>query len=98
MHPVLLKFGSVTIYTYGFMIALGFLLGIVLAMREARRLGENPEKIMDISFYILVAAIIGSRLFYVGNLHWPAFNVADSAITVGVAIFIAHLLFRKLPE
>ena len=36
--------------------------------------------------------------FYVGNLHWPAFNVADSAITVGVAIFIAHLLFRKLPE
>ena len=36
--------------------------------------------------------------FYVGALHWPAFNVADSAITVGVAIFIAHLLFRKLPE
>ena len=36
--------------------------------------------------------------FYVGTLHWPAFNVADSAITVGVAIFIAHLLFRKLPE
>jgi signal peptidase II len=36
--------------------------------------------------------------FYVGALHWPAFNVADSAITVGVAIFIAHLLLRKLPE
>jgi len=36
--------------------------------------------------------------FYVGALHWPAFNVADSAITVGVTIFIAHLLFRKLPE
>jgi len=36
--------------------------------------------------------------FYLGTLHWPAFNVADSAITVGVAIFIVHLLFRKLPE
>ena len=36
--------------------------------------------------------------FYVGGLHWPAFNVADSAISVGVAIFITHLLFRKLPE
>ncbi len=36
--------------------------------------------------------------FYVGALHWPAFNVADSAITVGVAIFLAHLVFRKLPE
>ena len=35
--------------------------------------------------------------FYVRNYHWPAFNVADSAITVGVTIFIFHLLFRKMP-
>ncbi|MDH3575537.1 MAG: signal peptidase II [Desulfobacteraceae bacterium] len=35
--------------------------------------------------------------FYVSNHHWPAFNVADSAITVGVTIFIFHLLFRKMP-
>lgn len=36
--------------------------------------------------------------FYVGNYHWPAFNVADSAITVGIAIFLFHLLFKKMPE
>jgi len=35
--------------------------------------------------------------FYVHSYHWPAFNVADSAITVGVTIFIFHLLFRKMP-
>jgi signal peptidase II len=35
---------------------------------------------------------------YVGNLHWPTFNVADSAITVGVGIFIYHLLFKKMPQ
>ena len=35
--------------------------------------------------------------FYVRNYHWPAFNVADSAITVGVTIFIFHLLFKKIP-
>lgn len=28
--------------------------------------------------------------FYVGNLHWPSFNVADSAITVGVALMLAE--------
>jgi signal peptidase II len=36
--------------------------------------------------------------FYVGNLHWPAFNVADSAISAGIVIFVFHLVFKKLPE
>jgi len=35
---------------------------------------------------------------YLGDLHWPAFNIADSAISIGIAIFIFHLLFKKLPE
>jgi len=36
--------------------------------------------------------------FYVGSLHWPAFNVADSAITIGIGVFLFHLLFKKMPE
>jgi len=35
--------------------------------------------------------------FYIRNYHWPAFNIADSAITVGVTVFIFHLLFKKMP-
>jgi signal peptidase II len=34
---------------------------------------------------------------YVGAYHWPTFNVADSAVTVGVAIFLYHILFKKMP-
>jgi signal peptidase II len=33
--------------------------------------------------------------FHIGNLHWPAFNVADSAITVGVLIFAGHVIFAR---
>ena len=34
--------------------------------------------------------------FYVGRYHWPAFNVADSCITVGVTLLILHgFLSRK---
>ena len=36
--------------------------------------------------------------FYVQDLHWPAFNVADSAITVGIIIFGFHLVFKKVPD
>ena len=35
---------------------------------------------------------------YLGAYHWPAFNVADSAITVGITIFIIHVVFGKMPE
>lgn len=36
--------------------------------------------------------------FYLGRYHWPAFNVADSAISVGMVIFVYHLLFNKMPD
>lgn len=31
---------------------------------------------------------------YIANYHWPAFNVADSSITVGAAILIVALLSK----
>lgn len=32
--------------------------------------------------------------FYIGIWHWPAFNVADSAITIGAALFVIDELRR----
>jgi signal peptidase II len=32
--------------------------------------------------------------FHVGSWHWPAFNIADSAITVGAALFVLDELRR----
>lgn len=34
--------------------------------------------------------------FQFGNYHWPAFNIADSAICVGVALLLAAVLFGKV--
>lgn len=36
--------------------------------------------------------------FYIGNLHWPAFNIADSAVSIGMVIFLYHILFKRFPE
>ena len=65
MYPVLLKIGKFSIHTYGFFVALGFLTAILFAKHEAKRKGMDYEKIMDLCFYILLAAIIGSRLLYI---------------------------------
>jgi signal peptidase II len=32
---------------------------------------------------------------YIGDLHWPTFNIADSAVSIGIVIFIYHLIFKK---
>jgi phosphatidylglycerol:prolipoprotein diacylglycerol transferase len=65
MHPILIKFGNFAIYTYGLMMAIAFIVGITLSRKEAERVGQDSEKILDLSFYILIGAVIGSRLFYV---------------------------------
>jgi len=34
--------------------------------------------------------------FHVGTIHWPAFNVADSAISIGVGILCFYVAFKKI--
>ncbi|MDY6838497.1 MAG: signal peptidase II [Thermodesulfobacteriota bacterium] len=34
--------------------------------------------------------------FYIGNTHWPAFNIADSAISVGAGTLFVLALMRKV--
>ena len=65
MHPVLINIGKIHIYSYGLMIAIGIVVGLFLARRQAAREGIDPNKIIDIAFYLLVAALIGSRLLFV---------------------------------
>ena len=36
--------------------------------------------------------------FYIDAYHWPAFNVADAAISVGVCFLIAHFMLEKKKE
>ena len=73
MFPVLIRIGPVTIHTYGFMIALAFLLGLWLARRQAGREGLSKDAITDVGFYALFSGIIGSRIFFIGT-NWPHFS------------------------
>ena len=65
MHPVLIDLGFLKIYSYGFMLALSFLAGIVLAARRARSKGLSPDMIYDLSIILVLGAVIGSRGLYI---------------------------------
>jgi phosphatidylglycerol:prolipoprotein diacylglycerol transferase len=98
MYPILVKIGNFTLHTYGVLLAIGFLLAVVLALKEARRIGIDPNLIMDLSFYLLIAALLGSRLFYVlGNLEEFRGNPIDAIkFWRGGLVFYGGLIFAFL--
>jgi phosphatidylglycerol:prolipoprotein diacylglycerol transferase len=62
--------GPVPVRLYGIIIVTAALIGGFVATREARRLGENTERIWDALIFIVIAGIIGARLYHV--LSTPA--------------------------
>ena len=67
MHPILFEipiFGGLTIYTYGFLVATGFIVGIAWIAYETRRQKLETAKALDLIFYIIISAILGSRLLF----------------------------------
>ena len=65
MHPTLIDLGKLSIHSYGFMLAVSFLAGIYLASYRAKKYGLEVQHILDLSVYIILSAVIGSRLLYV---------------------------------
>jgi phosphatidylglycerol:prolipoprotein diacylglycerol transferase len=94
MHPVLFSWGSISIFSYGLLIAAGFLIGVALARREASRVGIDPERMTDLGFYIVVAALVGSRLLYVltNPSHYLAHPLEILMIWKGGLVFYGGFL------
>jgi phosphatidylglycerol:prolipoprotein diacylglycerol transferase len=69
MKPMLLSLHlggrEIGLHTYGVLIGCGCAIAIVLAFREARRQGLDGSKVLDLSFWMLVTGLLGSRLLYV---------------------------------
>ncbi|MDI6891534.1 MAG: prolipoprotein diacylglyceryl transferase [Actinomycetota bacterium] len=79
MYPILLRLGPLVVYSYGFMLAVAFLIGALLARREAKRKGFDPDIIYDLVIWVAIGGIVGARLFYVIG-HWESFAVMPLSI------------------
>lgn len=47
---------------------------------------------------VTIGAVADFLDFYVGNYHWPAFNLADTAVFIGVAIVLLDSFFEDKEE
>ncbi len=57
---------------YGFCMLLAILAGVGLALFRCRQVGFDAEKILPVAFWMIIAGLIGARLFYVIQ-KWETF-------------------------
>jgi phosphatidylglycerol:prolipoprotein diacylglycerol transferase len=79
MYPILFTIGDFSVYAYGVTLAIAFAVGVFFLVRDAGKKGLPEEKMLEMSIWIMVAAIIGSRLLFI-IIEWPIF--AANPLTV----------------
>ncbi|MDQ2922444.1 MAG: prolipoprotein diacylglyceryl transferase [Acidobacteriota bacterium] len=62
MYPVLFRIGNFPINTYGVFLALAFLCAILITVKLGERDGLSRQKIYDLSLWMLLASLIGSKI------------------------------------
>jgi phosphatidylglycerol---prolipoprotein diacylglyceryl transferase len=65
MHPILFHFGSLPIYTYGVLVATGFLVGLWYGTRQAPKVGLSSVFVWNLGIYAILIGLICSKLWLV---------------------------------
>ena len=111
MLPILFELGPITIYSFGLILAVGFLVSLFVIYQEAKKEYLDEEKVFDTVFISLLSALIGCRLFYIiehfdtfgfSLLNWILINAKPGmslwgGIGIGLAVYLLSLKQKKLP-
>jgi len=73
MHPELFQVGPFHLRSYGVLMAVAFVVGTFLGLRESRRLGLDEDKVVNVILVTLIASVFGARMLYVLE-HLPEFR------------------------
>ena len=101
-----LVIGGFSLHYYGALIALGVLLGVLLAMKREKRLGLARDTTIDLTLVGVPAALVGARLYYVAfqwdfykDDLWKIFSVREGGMAIygGVlAALLAGWIFARV--
>ncbi len=83
------------IYWYGILIALGFLLALLYAMRRAKAFGVNTDRLMDVVLVTTPLAILGARVYYMvfDGMPWSQlFDLHSGGLAIYGGVIVAALV------
>lgn len=77
MHRILFRLpipfppGHFDIATYGVMIAIGVAVAVLTGVFRARESGEKTNDVLDLALWVLIAGMVGARVFYlISDMDW----------------------------
>lgn len=99
MDPVAFSIFGVDVAWYGILISMGVLIGAIIAMREAKRVGIDEEILIDFLIWEIPLSLIGARLYYV-IFEWDmykhnpitALNIRNGGLAIHGAIITAIIV------
>jgi phosphatidylglycerol---prolipoprotein diacylglyceryl transferase len=93
--PKLFSIGSFYLPTYGVLVALGFLTGLWITVKLARKSGLDPEKITNLAVYVALAGLIGAKLLMIA-FDWPDIQIFSMATLQAAGVFQGGLILALI--
>src|SRR3989339_1062637 len=104
MYPELFKIGPFTVYSYGLMLGIAFIVASYILTKEVERRKMNPNIATEVTLIAIIFGIIGAKLFHLIE-NWDSFinNPIGMAFSPGgltfhggvIIVIIAVLIYFK---
>lgn len=65
MDRVAFSIFGIDVMWYGVLMATGMILGTIIALKEAKRVGIKEDDVLDLAIFAIPAGLLGARLYYV---------------------------------
>lgn len=98
MHPILIKLGPVTIHSYGFLLAIGVLLGMYVCIRLGALEGLDKRLLADFIIYTILIGLLGAKIFlFVTEIkYYLRFPREIPSLITSAGTFYGGLIFGAL--
>ena len=108
MDRVAFSIFGLDVMWYGLLIATGVLIGVLIAIKQANRIGLNEETLIDFLIWVIPLSLVGARVYYV-IFEWDvyrhnpidALNIRNGGLAIHGAIItaiIVAVIFTKIKK